>query len=225
MGYRNRPSSPAGAPGQHRRATTLASSRFEDLEAGDDLALLNECLDILAAHRFPPRRPITYEDLLDIPVTGIVEFRSRPLTSLLMLRGQWGEPLFPRVFVDDHDRARTSILDIKHFVRELAERAGTAPALGPIDVLPNRGTISSGLLRLTIHGRVHQHYFHLEPGFGDPDLETELPSSVAPPEHRAANVLMGLGQQPVILWLVENTGEELLDTLAAENRHRPHHWR
>lgn len=189
-------------------------------EPGGDLALLDHCLRLLGGHRFQPRREIRYEDLLEIPVNGVIEFRRRPLSTLLMLRGQQGELLFPRVFVDDHDRSRNSFLDIKHFIREIAECAGTSAQLNWIDFQPAAGCLNRGMLRLKISDTVCEHHCDIDPGFGDPGLEAALLESVAPPGHWTANLLMGLGQQPVTLWLPEGMGEELLAALDAENRHR-----
>lgn len=184
-----------------------------------DRELLQGCLRMLAAYDFLPRREITRDDLLNVPITGIIEFRRRPLTTLLMLRGRSGELLFPHVFVDDDDgQGRTSVLDMKHFIREVAARAGTADQLGRIHFMTDPGSDHTGSLRYTLRMEVHDHSFRIDPYFGDRELETAIIAAVAPAGYRVVDLLMGLGQQPVTLWLPSDADDRLVDNIHAENR-------
>ncbi|WP_149029418.1 hypothetical protein [Corynebacterium halotolerans] len=198
-----------------------APTRSAPVPVSSDRELLQECLRMLAAYNFLPRREITRDDLLSVPVTGVVEFRRRPLTTLLMLRGRSGELLFPHVFVDD-EWGRISVLDMKHFIREVAARAGTADQLGEIHFRTDPGSDNTGILQYTLRMEVRGHSFRIDPYFGDRELEAAIIEAVAPAGHRVVDLLMGLGQQPVTLWLPQDADDHLVENIHAENRHR--HW-
>lgn len=198
-----------GSPARTRRPPTPAPS---------DRELLQECLRMLAGYDFLPRREITRDDLLNVPVTGVVEFRRRPLTTLLMLRGRSGELLFPHVFVDDDEWVRNSVLEMKHFIREVAARAGTAEQLGRIHFMTDPGSDNTGSLRYTLRMEVRDLSFRIDPYFGDRELEAAIIEAVAPTGHRVVDLLMGLGQQPVTLWLPQNADDRLVENIHAEHR-------
>ena len=144
-------------------------------------------------------------------------FRRRPVTTMLTQVDPDGIPLMDRVFIDEGELTRTSTDDLKCFITQAAERAGTAEQLSDIVVMLDPGATTTGSLRYTIDQTVRDHSFDLDPGFGAAQVETEILQGLAPYGYDAYTFYALPGMKPVTIWIPSTSDDELVEALQKEN--------
>ncbi|RSZ61390.1 hypothetical protein EAH68_13470 [Corynebacterium hylobatis] len=153
--------------------------------------------------------------------TADPNFRRRPLTTMLTQVDPDGVPFRERVFIDEGELTRTSVEELKCFITEAADRAGTAEHLSDIVVMLNPGSTITGSLRYTINQTVRDHSFDLDPGFGDAQVEAEVLQGVAPYGYDAFTFYALPSVKPVTIWISSDSDDGLIEALKQENEELP----
>lgn len=148
-------------------------------------------------------------------------FRRRPMTTALMQVDQDGIPYADRVFIDEGELTRTTADDLKCFITDVAERAGTADQLSDIVLMLDPGSTTTGSLRYTMGQTVRDHSFDLDSGFGDSQVEAEILQGVAPYGYDAFTFYAAPAMKPVTIWIPSASGDGLIEALNEENAETP----
>lgn len=227
---RKTPKRPAGQVSPSQRITAPSDDRSSDQRAGvtltaetvdltpdaDDARLLAESLATLTEAGFPPRREVTFDDVVADSDCGMSRFRRYPLVSLLGLRDLDEEQLFERVYYDHSAVQRTTPEEIVELVPAYARAAGTAEQVGDVNLMLDPGSTTSGSFRFTNGDRVNDVTFELDADFGDEDAEMQIALDVSPEGYAPHVLFAGDTARPVVLWAPRGADLSALDVVLEE---------
>lgn len=203
------------SPGQ-QAGVTLTAETVDTTPGADDARLLTESLATLTDAGFPPRREVTFEDVVADSACGMSRFRRYPLVSLLGLRDLDEEQLFERVYYDHSAVQRTTPEEILELVPAYARAAGTADQVGDVNLMLDPGSTTSGSFRFTNGDRVNDVAFDLDTDFGDEDAEMQIATDVSPEGYEPHVLFAGDTARPVVLWAPRGADLSALDVVLEE---------
>lgn len=190
---------PEPAPGPQDAADKLAGTLTTLRDAG-----------------FIPARDITLADLKDCQPSDLGPFYRRPLTSVLRLLDRDGQPLFGRVHVDCEPGTRLTPSDLRNYAQDLAAAAGTGSD-SRVVVVPDPGNPAAGSLAIFTGNSVRDVSFTLDPDFGDPAAEAQLPAAVSPDTFEACTFFSSSDHERMVVWTSRRCPASIGAALLAEN--------